>query len=123
MAGTAGSVRGSAMQTPNSYGSVATNGQLVGFQTRAGYAPVNYGGGIVAVPALSPVTTPPNVGYGQYNAGTAPVGSVAGGGNQSNSLTDRGGYGGTFWQSPAPWAIGFMAFGLLWLRYVHFKPR
>lgn len=123
MAGTAGIV-GSIAAPPNSFGSVVVNGQLVGAQTSSGYFPKNYGGGITATPAGSPVTTPPNVGYG-LSAGAAsgapvPMGSAPGG-NTTNGTTSRGGFAGPFVGSPAMWAFGLMAFGLLWLRFVHWR--
>ena len=98
---------------PSSYGSAVVNGQLVGFQTKAGYYPMNYGGGLSAIPAASPVTMAPGaVGYG--------IGTAAN--NRSSSSASAS--DGTFVGSTAMWAIGLMAFGLLWLRFVHWrKPR
>ena len=97
---------------PNSYGSAVVNGQLIGFPTRAGYYPTNYGGGISAVPSASPVTMAPSIGYG---LGTVPTSKTASTGSSSNS---------TLASSTAIWAIGLMVFGLLWLRFIHWrKPK
>lgn len=130
MAGTA--TAGAIAAPPNSFGSVTVNGQLVGTQTMSAYAPKNFGGGISATPAGSPVTVPPSVGYG-LGAGPTPM-PVAGSslaptgsgtnGNTTPSTTQRGHYNGSMIGSPAMWALGLMAFGILWLRFVHWrKPR
>jgi len=92
------------------YGSAVANGQLVGFPTRAAYAPLNFGGGVSAVPAASPVTIPPSIGYGMSSSGT---------GSNVTSNQNRGTYTGGFMGSPAMWAFIMMAAGLLWLRYIH----
>jgi hypothetical protein len=98
---------------PSSFGSAVVNGQLVGFQTKSGYYPLNYGGGVSAVPSASPMTIPPSVGYG---LGTVPTGSTASNSGSSGNSTFAG--------STAIWAIGLMVFGLLWLRFVHWrKPK
>jgi hypothetical protein len=124
MAGTASLVAGTAQMPPQSYGSVTVNGQLVGAQTRAAYAPINYGGGISAVPAASPLTTPPSVGYG-FPASAAAAGSAVastpGAGNTTPNGQQRGGTSYGIMGSPGLWAWGMMAAGLLWLRYVHWK--
>lgn len=130
MAGTAGT--GAVQAPPNSFGSAVVNGQLIGVQTTGAYYPKNFGGGISATPAGSPVTVPPNVGYGlAKNAGAvnvpigassaAAAGSVPGLNGTSSSTTNRGGHNGPALGSPAMWAIGLMAFGAIWLRYVHWR--
>jgi hypothetical protein len=111
MAGTASLAQGYA--PPNSFGSAVVNGQLVGFPTKSGYYPLNYGGGLSAVPSASPLTIPPSVGYG---LGTVPTGSTSANSGSSGS--------GSFTGSVAMWAIGAMIFGLVWLRFVHWrKPK
>lgn len=129
MAGTAGAA-GTVTAPPNSFGSVSVNGQLVGAQTTGAYYPKNYGGGISFTPAGSPVTIPPNVGYGMgpgaesSTAGNTPVptASLPGTGHTSPSTTTRGAHNGPFMGSPAMWALLLMAFGVLWIRYVHWRP-
>jgi hypothetical protein len=115
---------------PNSFGSVSVNGQLVGVQTSSAYYPKNFGGGISATPAGSPVTIPPAIGYGLGATPTpvpsgsnSRVGATASipGGSTSSGTQNRGSYNGPFMGSPAMWAIGFMAFGILWLRFVHWR--
>lgn len=131
MAGTAGmGTAGTVAAPPNSFGSVVTNGQLVGTQTQSAYYPKNFGGGISSAPAGMPVSIPPSVGYGLLpgSASQTPVpsGSTPGmvGGALSNSTTQRGGYNGKLAGSPAMWALVLMAFGVLWMRYVHWrKPK
>lgn len=119
-----------AVAPPNSFGSVVVNGQLVGAQTTGAYYPKNYGGGVSATPAGSPVTIPPSVGYGMSasssNNTPIPSGSgtaaLPGGfGSTSSSVGNRGNYTGPVLGSPAMWAFGLMAFGILWLRFVHWR--
>jgi hypothetical protein len=112
MAGTASLTKG--YTPPNSFGSAVVNGQLVGFQTKSGYYPLNYGGGLSAVPSASPMTMAPSaIGYG---LGTVPAG-------RTSSNTGSSGSSG-FTGSVAMWAIGAMIFGLVWLRFVHWrKPK
>jgi hypothetical protein len=113
-----------AVATPSSYGSVVNNGQLIGVQTSSGYFPKNYGGGLTAVPALSPVTIPPSVGYG-LNAtgpnGGNPATNVRNSTSTTASPSNRGSYKGGFIGSPAAWCVGMIVFGALWLRYVHWR--
>jgi hypothetical protein len=117
MAGT-GTLAGP-IKTPNSYGSVVNNGQLVGVQTSPAYYPKNYGGGISFVGSVSPVTSPPSVGYGM---GGPPTASSPGGlSSLTNGTVNRGTYTGKTMGSPAVWAFGLMAFGLVWLRFVHWR--
>ena len=112
-----------------SFGSVVVNGQLVGTQTSSAYRPINYGGGISAVPSASPVTIPPAVGYGQPGNATAygaPVGSGPGGGGTPSmaqrgstetgffSTANAGGFG-----APAFWGLLLLIIGLVWLKKVH----
>ena len=116
MAGTATA----ALSSPG-YGSVVVNGQLVCAQTLAAYSPLNYGGGVTAVPAASPVTIPPAVGYGQSSSAAAysmPTGSIP-----SNAGTNqvRPQYIGKLMESPGVWGLALLVIGLAWMRYVHWK--
>jgi hypothetical protein len=122
MAGTA-SIVGTAQLPPRAYGSVAVNGQLVGAQTKAAYAPINFGGGISAVPSGSPLTTPPSVGYGFPNSAASfgAPGASSPAGNTTPNGQQRGDTSQGFMGSPGMWAVVMMAAGLLWLRFVHWR--
>lgn len=101
---------------PTSYGSAAVAGQLVGFQTSSAYAPVNYGSGIQAVPAVAPVNIPPSASYPSVSQGAAP-------GATGNGTTERG--NGTsalnLRESPTLWAVLFLLLGFVVLRHVHWR--
>lgn len=98
-----------------SHGSAQVNGQLVGFQTAGAYRPLNYGSGLSAVPAASPLTIPPSasslpqvaggIQSGQASGGTAPA---------STSALNLA-------QSPAIWAVIFLVLGFVILRHVHWR--
>ncbi len=107
---------GNATGYATSYGSAAVNGQLVGFQTSGAYAPVNYGTGLRAVPAVSPVNIPPSASYPSVSAQSA-------GGTSAGALSNRG--TGTsalnLSESPAIWAVIFLVVGFVLLRHVHWR--
>jgi hypothetical protein len=120
---TAGISPASILGSPG-FGSVVNNGQLVGFQTKGAYAPINYGGGISAVPMASPVTIPPAVGYGQSSSAASyamPSASIPGSADSTPNNSARGTYTGPFMGSPAMWGLGLIVIGLVWMRYVHWK--
>lgn len=121
---------GAIVAPPNSFGSAVVNGQLVGAQTTGAYYPKNYGGGVSATPAGSPVTIPPSVGYGlrASSGNNTPIPSGSGnalpggfGASGNTSAASRGTYTGPAFGSPAMWAIGLVAFGLIWLRFIHWR--
>lgn len=103
---------GNAVPAPTSYGSASVNGQLVGFQTASAYAPVNYGTGLRAVPAVSPVNIPPSASYPSVPALSAAAGNPRQGAG-TNALNLK--------ESPALWAVLFLVVGFLLLRHVHWR--
>ncbi len=125
MAGVA-STLGVATPTPNSFGSVVNNGQLVGVQTQSAYRPINWGGGVSAVPAASPLTIPPSVGYGFPSPASASsfgsaMASTPGLGGDTPNTTQRGSTSQGVVGGPGIWAFGLMAVGLLWLHFIHWR--
>lgn len=107
--------------TSPSYGSAIVNGQLVGAQTVAAYTPLNYGGGITAVPAASPMTIPPSVGYGYPNSAanfSVPNASVPA---NAGTNQQRPQYIGKMIESPGVWGLILLIIGFTWMRYVHWK--
>ena len=100
-----------------SYGSAAVNGQLVGFQTASAYGPVNYGTGLRAVPAVSPVNIPPSASYPSVPSSAAAPGGGTGNLQNRGTGTDALNLG----QSPAIWAVIFLVVGFVLLRHVHWR--
>ena len=123
MAGTANLQNKSA--PPGSYGSFIVNGQLLGLQTKSAYSPQNMGGGVSGIPAASPMTVPPSSSYGYGAASPAAIGTASGASPGSGNVTansqQRGVGSSAIKGSPALWALGLMAAGLLWLRFVHWR--
>lgn len=100
------------LATPISYGSAAVNGQLVGFQTASAYRPTNYGTGLQAVPAVTPVNIPPSASYPTVASPSATgLGTGRGAGTSALNLRD----------SPALWTVIFLVVGFLILRHVHWR--
>lgn len=96
-----------------SHGSAQVNGQLVGFQTAGAYRPLNYGTGLSAVPAASPLTIPPSASSAPQIAGG--IGSASSG--RSTTTTSALNLA----QSPAIWAVIFLVLGFVILRHVHWR--
>lgn len=101
------------LATPISYGSAAVNGQLVGFQTSSAYRPVNYGTGLQAVPAVTPVNIPPSASYPATGTAAAAGAPASGRGPGTSALNLK--------ESPALWTVIFLVVGFIILRHVHWR--
>lgn len=97
-------------------GSFVVNGQLVGLPSQAVFNPINYLT-VTSSPPLAPTSYPSTItsspsGYPTVGAGVS---------NITPSTQQRGSTSLGVIDSPAWFAILMMGFGLLWIRYFHWK--